>query len=112
VGVAGQQLEPRAYSVSPVGTNIVLLGYGRSTGDLAFDPSLPITDASARINGAFCGYFRSIDFFGRSANVSMPYPIHGEIFKVRLRASFNRSGVQALATPVFASLSIFMARRR
>ena len=72
--VKGQQLEPRAYSVSPVGTNIVVLGYGRSTGDIAFDPSLPITDASAKINGAFAGYFRSVDFFGRSANVSVALP--------------------------------------
>ena len=72
--VKGQQLEPRAYSVSPVGTNIVVLGYGRSTGDIAFDPSLPITDASATINGAFAGYFRSVDFFGRSANVSVVLP--------------------------------------
>ena len=73
-GVKGQQLEPRAYSVSPVGTNIVVLGYGRSTGDIAFDPSLPITDASAKINGAFTGYFRSVNFFGRSANVSVALP--------------------------------------
>jgi hypothetical protein len=70
----GQQLEPRAYSVSPVGTNIIVLGYGRSTGDIAFDPSLPISDASATINGAFAGYFRSLDFFGRSANVSVALP--------------------------------------
>lgn len=72
--VAGQQLEPRAYSVSPVGTNIVVFGYGRSTGDVAFDPSLPITDASATINGVSAGYFRSIDLFGRSANVSVALP--------------------------------------
>ena len=72
--VNAQQLEPRAYSVSPVGTNIVVLGYGRSTGDIAFDPSLPITDASATINGAFAGYFRSVNFFGRSANVSVALP--------------------------------------
>lgn len=71
---AGQQLEPRAYSVSPVGTNIVVFGYGRSTGDVAFDPSLPITDASATINAASAGYFRSIDLLGRSANVSVALP--------------------------------------
>src|SRR6185295_8012582 len=72
--VKTQQLEPRAYSVSPVGTNIIIFGYGRSTGDIAFDPSLPITDASATINGAFAGYFRSVNFFGRSANVSVALP--------------------------------------
>ena len=67
-------MEARAYSVSPVGTNIVLLSYGRSTGDLSFDPSLPITDASASINGATAGYVRSIGFFGRSANVAVLLP--------------------------------------
>jgi len=72
--INAQQLEPRAYSVSPVGTNIVVLGYGRSTGEIAFDTSLPITDASATINGAFAGYFRSVNFFGRSANVSVALP--------------------------------------
>src|SRR5258705_480252 len=63
--IAGQQLEPRAYSVSPVGTNIVVFGYGRSTGDIAFDPSLPITDARAAINAASAGYFQ-----GSAASVS------------------------------------------
>jgi hypothetical protein len=57
-----------------VGTNIVVFGYGRSTGDVAFDPSLPITDASATINAASAGYFRSIDLLGRSANVSVALP--------------------------------------
>ena len=58
----GQELEPLAYSVSPVGVNIVGFGYGRSAGDLSFDPTLPIEDAEATINTTSLGYFRSIDF--------------------------------------------------
>lgn len=69
-----QEMEARAYSVSPVGTNIVLLSFGRATGDLNFDPALPITDGQAAINSASVGYVRAIDFFGRSANVGMILP--------------------------------------
>jgi hypothetical protein len=35
-----QELEPRAYSPSPVGTTFLLGGFGRSEGGILFDPSL------------------------------------------------------------------------
>ena len=118
--IVGQQLEPRAYSVSPVGTNIVVFGYGRSTGDVAFDPSLPITDASATINAASAGYFRSIDFFGRSGNISVALPyvwgelqgnVAGQFQKVRrsglgdpfLRFAVNLHGAPAMDLKEFAA---------
>lgn len=97
--IAGQQLEPRAYSVSPVGTNIIVLGYGRSTGDIAFDPSLPINDASATINGAFAGYFRSVDFFGRSANVSMALPYAWGNLQGNVGAQFQQVRRSGLGDP-------------
>ena len=74
VTVLAQQLEPRAYSASPVGINIGILAYGYSAGDLNFDPSLPIDNASAKISNAAIGYFRSINVAGRSANVSVAMP--------------------------------------
>lgn len=98
--VAGQQLEPRAYSVSPVGTNIVVVGFGRSTGDLTFDPSLPITDASARINNASAGYFRSINFFGRSANVSVGLPYVWGNLQGTLAGQFQQLRRSGLGDPV------------
>src|SRR4051794_34477491 len=70
----GQELEPRTYAAAPVGTNILVVGYGRSFGDLTFDPALPITDAKATINSGFLGYVRTIDFFGRSASVGLVTP--------------------------------------
>ena len=97
--VRGQQLEPRAYSVSPVGTNIIILGYGRSAGDIAFDPSLPITDASAKINGAFAGYFRSVDFLGRSANVSVALPYTWGNLQGNVAAQFQQVRRSGLGDP-------------
>ena len=45
-----QELEPRAYSPSPVGTNFLVLAYVRTTGDVVFDPALPFSDVSARLH--------------------------------------------------------------
>ena len=75
VSLVAQQLEPRAYSVSPEGTNFVVLAVARSSGDLSFDPTSPVEDASAKLDHLVLGYGRSVDFLGRSANVSivMPY---------------------------------------
>ena len=66
----GQQLEPRAYEVAPVGLNAFLVTYNTMAGDINFDPTFPVEDVSAVINSLYLGYFRSIDFFGRSASVA------------------------------------------
>jgi hypothetical protein len=69
-----QQLEPRAYSVSPEGVNFIVLAFVRSTGDLSFDPTVPVEQASAQLNYLVFGYGRTINFLGRSANVSVALP--------------------------------------
>ena len=53
---AAQELEPRSYSASPVGANFAIVGYGLSTGQVIFDPSVPITDVHADIRGVTFGY--------------------------------------------------------
>ena len=45
-----QDMEPRAYSNTPIGMNFLIVGYGYTDGGLYFDPSLPITDAHATVN--------------------------------------------------------------
>jgi hypothetical protein len=70
----GQELEPRAYSVSPVGVNFVVLAFARASGDLSFDPALPVEDASATLHNVVMAYGRAIDFFGRTANVTVVVP--------------------------------------
>ena len=74
VPARSQELEPRAYSVSPVGLNFLVTGFGRSTGDLSFDPTLPVQDGHASLQSVSSGYVRTIDFFGRSANVGVQVP--------------------------------------
>ena len=81
-----QDLEPRAYTVSPLGLNFAFLGYNRTTGDLVFDPAVPITNANAKINGGVVGYYRALGFFGRNANVRIIVPyawghVKGEVFE-------------------------------
>jgi hypothetical protein len=70
-----QELEPRAYSASPVGVNFVAGVLSRSAGDVVTDPTLPITDVSARIGSFAVGYGRTFDLFGRQAlaTAALPY---------------------------------------
>ena len=94
--VFAQELEPRAYSVSPVGVNILVLSYMNSQGDVVFDPTLPVEDATATINTAVLGYVRSVDFFGRSANVAVQIPYTVGTAKGRAFGDFQsirRSGL-------------------
>jgi Putative MetA-pathway of phenol degradation len=69
-----QELEPGAYSISPVGVNILVLSNNLSVGDLAFDPTGPIEDAKATINTSTVGYVRTLNFLGRSSNVGIVIP--------------------------------------
>jgi hypothetical protein len=71
---SAQQLEPRAYSPSPVGTNFVGMGYLYSSGGAVTDPSVPITNIHARVNNAVPYYGRTFGLFGRQASVTLTTP--------------------------------------
>jgi hypothetical protein len=70
-----QDLEPRAYTNTPVGMNFAVAGYQYSSGALVFDPSLPVTDAKANVDMGFLGYVHSFGIKGKSAKagVLLPY---------------------------------------
>ena len=94
-----QDLEPRAYSPNPSGANFVLLAYGHTTGDVVFDPSVPITNVSASVNLTALFYGRTFGLFGRSASaaVQLPYVwgnVAGDVFEQR--RSVYRSGLADL----------------
>jgi hypothetical protein len=72
--VLAQELVPAAYTPAPVGVNLVTLSGGYSSGDVSFDPSLPVEDASARINALSVSYGRSFGLVGRSATVTVIAP--------------------------------------
>ena len=77
-GVAtAQELAPRAYWPTPVGTRLVMTGYSLSTGDVVTDPSLPITGVDSQIHSMLVGYQQTFDLLGRTTNarIELPYVI-------------------------------------
>jgi hypothetical protein len=115
---SGQDLEPRAYSPAPVGTNFVGITYGRSSGDFLPDLSLPIQNASLRFNNTNFGYYHAFGLFGRQTSVAfvMPYVwgsgealvsgVHTQIYRSGLadpvlRLSWNLHGSPALSPQDF-----------
>ena len=72
-----QDLAPRAYIITPVHWNAVTLTYSFSDGGILFNNILPVTDAHATLNVPILSYFHSLNFFGRSANItaSLPYGV-------------------------------------
>jgi hypothetical protein len=91
-----QELVPAAYTPAPYGVNLVTLTSAYNTGDLAFDPSGPIEDASGRITVSNLGYVRTLEIAGRSANlgVAVPYVVgHLEGLYLGERAYADRSGL-------------------
>jgi hypothetical protein len=73
--VHAQDLEPKAYSASPVGAAFVVAGLGRATGSVVFDPTLPITDVEAKINSGLLAAGYAFGLFGKLAlaTAAMPY---------------------------------------
>lgn len=74
---AAQELEPGAYWPIPSGLNIVTVANSFNWGDLAFDPSLPVEDASAVINTTVLAFNRAFSLAGRSANAGVSMPVTG-----------------------------------
>ena len=75
MSMQGQDLVPRAYLITPTGSNAVILSYAWNSGEINFDPSVPVEDASGRFNASVLSYYHSFSLLGRSSNivVSAPY---------------------------------------
>lgn len=114
-----QELEPRAYSNIPTGLNFLILGYGYSQGDVATDPSVPLTNANVKVHSTVLAYARALDVWGLSGkfDVVLPYawvsgtadfmgqPREREVSGFgdpRLRFSVNFYGAPALSLNEFA----------
>jgi hypothetical protein len=68
-------MEPRSYANAPVGLNFLIAGYAHTSGGIAFDTSLPLTDPDLKTNSGVLAYGRVLDLWGKSAklNVIVPY---------------------------------------
>ena len=69
-----QELAPRAYWPAPKGTNVLVVGYQYSGGDVLTDPTLPITGVDSKINFAQMSYQRTLSLFARTANIQLNLP--------------------------------------
>ena len=113
-----QELEPRALTNIPVGTNFVLVGYGYGQGNILFDPAVPLEDTNAKLNTMIAAYLRSIELFGLSGKVDVIVPygignwtgIHTGVDTttsrsgfgdIRFRLSLNFLGAPALQASEF-----------
>jgi hypothetical protein len=93
---AAQELEPKAYSASPVGAGFVVLGLARSTGSVVFDPTLLITDADAKVTSGMLATGYTFGLLGKLALVTatLPYSVGDITGEVAEEArSVSRSGL-------------------
>jgi hypothetical protein len=101
VSITAQELEPRAYSPSPTGANFLVAGFGRSSGEVVFDPSVLVTDAHATIYSPTLGLGRTFGLFGRQMLVTaaLPYAfgkVNGKVGPQLQQESITRSGLADL----------------
>lgn len=75
--VAGQDLAPRAYVITPLHSNALLVSWGFYSGSINFNGSLPVSNATGTYSIPIVSYYHSFDILGRSANVtaSLPYAV-------------------------------------
>ena len=115
-----QTLEPQLYANIPIGLNVLLIGYGHSSGAIPENTSLGLTDPNLNINSAFLVYGRSFDVLGHNTKVDiiLPYsnldgtalengiPVTRDVqglADTKVRVSFNIFGAPSLTLKEFAS---------
>lgn len=69
-----QDLEPRAYSNSPIGMNFFVAGYGYTKGAVLVDPSLPIENVSNEAHIAAIGLATTLNVLGQSSKLEVVVP--------------------------------------
>ena len=101
LSASAQELEPGAYWPIPVGLNILTVSNAFNFGDVAFDPSAPIDEASARINTTAFAFTRAFNLGGRSVNASVVLPVVGGHIEGRYLGEPAEVGRFGLGDPRF-----------
>ena len=90
-----QDLEPRRWTVIPVGTNVIGIGYGHTFGDLLLDPVLQVENAVVKVDTLAVSYIRSFSLAGKTVRFDAFLPWHSAKWEGILRgtpASTERKG--------------------
>ncbi len=98
---AAQDLEPRAYSNAPIGLNFLIAGYTYTSGGVAVDPTVPLTNADVKVNSATFAYARSIDVLGQSAKFDVVLPYAWLSGSAELAGQPHQREVSGLGDPRF-----------
>ena len=115
-----QTLEPKLYDNIPIDLNVLLLGYGHSSGAIPENVSLGLTEPDLNINSTYLVYGRSFDILGHNTKIDiiLPYSnLHGTgldngtpvtrdvagLADTKARVSFNIFGAPALTLQEFTS---------
>ncbi len=69
-----QDLEPRAYSNSPIGLNFAIAGYAYASGDVLTDPSLPLENVSNNSHVGVFGFATTFRAFSQSGKFDFVVP--------------------------------------
>lgn len=101
VTALAQDLEPRLYANVPVGMNFLVAGYGYTQGSVAFDAAVPIEDAELATHGAFLGYSRAIDVWGRAGKLDVVLPYAWLSGSARVAGELRERDVSGFADPRF-----------
>jgi Putative MetA-pathway of phenol degradation len=119
-----QDLTPREFIITPISSNAVILTYSYFYGNVVFDGAVPITGARATVNVPIFSYYHSLNFFGRSANISVavPYGIgsfNGTVagvprygYRSGLRDSFVRFAVNLKGGPAMKAREFMTWRQK
>ena len=101
VAAGAQELEPGAYWPIPRGLNIVSAIGAINWGEVAFEPSLPVDEASARIGTTAVAFTHAFGMKKRSANVLVMVPVVGGHLEGRYLGEPTQVDKFGLADPKF-----------
>ena len=94
-----QELEPKAFSPSPVGTTFVLGSFGKSEGGILFDPALDIEHVQADLWIATVGAGHTFALAGRQARILGVVPVAWGSVAGNVHAEQQRQNLAGLVDP-------------
>lgn len=96
-----QDLEPGSLSSVPIGGNFAIAAYGRSSGKILINNSLPIEGLNARLNNFVLGYAHSFKLFNKVAKFDAIIPYAFGDFKGLLEGVPAQRERNGLGDPSF-----------
>ena len=99
-----QDLAPRAYVITAVHSSAIAITCAFYDGGLNFNGTIPVTNANGTYYVSIFSYYHSLNFFGRSANITASLPYGWELFRVTSPSKPDRYTVRDCWIPAFAFL--------